>query len=690
MRRHRGAGAAWLVVLALSGCEGPFQHKLEQLRPCWPRCSDGAPVDPVCAVDADCDDGDPCTQDACRTGACIRVPLDADADGSVSSLCGGDDCDDARRDVHPGAAEGPPGSPDCGDGVDNDCDGAVDLVEQACLTGVCDEHGWCWISPRPSGAWLAGVWMASPDEIWTVGTAGTIVRSDGVRFAQTPTGTRLHLRAIWGARSDAIWAVGEDGLILHWDGSGWTQQDSGNTTHDLQGVYGTSSTDVWAVGAAGLVLHWDGVSWSSVSSGTNEALWSVWAASPTEAWFAGDGSTLLRWDGVATQPFSCGLATSFTSIHGVAPDQVWAVGPGAANVFCLWDGQAWSVRSESLGARVVHGTTPASAWAFGLDGRMVRWDGSAWSIYFESPVPTLEHLFAASSVAEDDVWAVGSNGEMIHWNGLAWTRLRPELPESQDFSDVWGCAPDDVWVAGGSAVFHYDGEALTSRAPAVDAFRGFGCDDIWGVNFLGTASHWDGSAWTSEASGAAQVTSIGGTRSDDLWLVTQTAEVWHRDVAGWSLAHTAREPLFDVFAVAEDEVWIVGLNGFLARYDGSQWVELTGPTVADLQAVWASAPDDVWALGRAAAWRWDGAQWSVVPGLPSDWAGIGAGATSIDGRGADDVWLVNAGGLIAHWDGATWTELPAGVAQDLVAVFASPWGEVWLAGRGSTALRRAP
>ncbi|MEZ4339291.1 MAG: putative metal-binding motif-containing protein [Sandaracinaceae bacterium] len=97
----------------------------------------------TCATDAECDDADRCTSDACVDAACVstRIPgcgttscPDRDGDGHGTQFCfGGDDCDDANPAVHPGATE------ICDDGVDNDYDGATDLVDTACAPsgGTC-------------------------------------------------------------------------------------------------------------------------------------------------------------------------------------------------------------------------------------------------------------------------------------------------------------------------------------------------------------------------------------------------------------------------------------------------------------------------------------------------------------------------------------------------------------------------
>ena len=84
----------------------------------------GVPIDEICAeicsiidtggcaVDADCDDGDPCTQDVCTAGTCDNIPQ---ANCCGNGICeSGEDCDTCSSDC-PSTSGGTPGQ--CGNDV---------------------------------------------------------------------------------------------------------------------------------------------------------------------------------------------------------------------------------------------------------------------------------------------------------------------------------------------------------------------------------------------------------------------------------------------------------------------------------------------------------------------------------------------------------------------------------------------
>jgi len=106
---------------------------------------DGCVAAPACAKVADCTAawaGDACKASIrcdAASSVCLFDLLDKDGDGHSPQVCGGDDCDDSVTTILPGQFE-------LCDGKDNDCDGRVDEAEGnpcgsdsagTCMNGIC-------------------------------------------------------------------------------------------------------------------------------------------------------------------------------------------------------------------------------------------------------------------------------------------------------------------------------------------------------------------------------------------------------------------------------------------------------------------------------------------------------------------------------------------------------------------------
>lgn len=83
-------------------------------------CTDDACTESTCAYTYNtepCDTGDPCTVGVCSLGVCAPAgAADDDEDGYGAACGGGNDCNDGNADVYPGAEE-------MCDGIDNQCPG---------------------------------------------------------------------------------------------------------------------------------------------------------------------------------------------------------------------------------------------------------------------------------------------------------------------------------------------------------------------------------------------------------------------------------------------------------------------------------------------------------------------------------------------------------------------------------------
>ena len=604
----------------------------------------------------------------------------------------------------------------------------------------------------PQFAMIDSLDATGPNDVWAVGaiseataenhTETLILHWDGSRWTRVPSpNPSPHfslLKDVVAVAPNEAWAVGlasdeaQGGgqpVILHWDGAAWHFTPPPGALHgseyDLLGVAALAANDVWAVGLYRIEtwdemrpvsLHWDGVRWSVV---------------PVPA-PSGD--------------------VRLVSVAGLAPDNVLAVGrrsipDGDRTPYLVrWNGAAWTTVTDAPGltpgriASAVAVAAPSTALVVGTQQGeqspipeytndrpwLLQWSGTAWrEVNVPGMVVPRNRLNGVAAVSPTDVWAVGNYQDvtdeytpalLLHWDGQAWTRF--DLPHFDWTSDILVSAAalssTDVWAVGGlddrdtPLAVHWNGVQWT-RSPLpplsrfLNAVAARASDDVWAVGYNNDTAydqplivHWDGNVWATRP--APSLTSGDAT-------------------------------LLDVAPLARDNVWAVGWETDLVsdqqrplilHWDGGRWSQLPAPTDpagdVTLACVTASAPDNVWAMGRykhgdvteAVALRWDGAAWTEAPRPALN--GAYSRVEDCLALGPREVYAVGwvtwpyqpEEALVLRWDGVEWTRLaspnPGGRSNRLAALALAgdslwtvghyaQWG--WDAGVRATLVERA-
>ena len=201
--------------------------------------------------------------------------------------------------------------------------------------------------------------------------------------------------------------------------------------------------------------------------------------------------------------------------------------------------------------------------------------------------------------------------------------------------------------------------------------------------------------WTSVEHGltTAELEGIWGGPTN-LWVVGGNGTLLHYDGTAWSHAislEQARElgsrlesaSLQALWGSAPDDVWAVGMA--ILHYDGTAWSDATPEMDLEwLRAIWGGGADDIWAVGnRGAIVHYDRGAWVDVSGDLT-----GEDLLGVWGSGQDDVWAVGEGGIILHYDGTSWTDVTPGLGTRwLNAIWGSAQDDVWAVGNSGTMLR---
>ena len=250
----------------------------------------------------------------------------------------------------------------------------------------------------------------------------------------------------------------------------------------------------------------------------------------------------------------------------------------------------------------------------------------------------LEAVWASSTT---DVFAVGR--AIYHYDGYVWSAMDTGTLTSA--SDVWGSAPDNVFVVGVDGIHRYDGSTWSQEPtgmptePTLYAIWGSSINDIFAVGEAGVILRYDGSLWSQMAAGVS-------------------------------------DPFYGVGGSSSNNVFAVGYMGLLYHFDGVTWSPMVSGTTQPLYDVWASSPTDVFAIGGVTL-RYDGTVWTVMdlPGGPGVW---GSSPTNV---------YATYGGSVMHYDGTSWTESEPWFGQSLKGLFGLSDCDVFAVGGGGAIVR---
>lgn len=315
----------------------------------------------------------------------------------------------------------------------------------------------------------------------------------------SPVDPRFALTAIWGSSANDVWAVGSGGTVVHFDGTTWKLVPSGipDTFH---AVWGSGPNDVWMGSSCSTLYHLAGPTGALEQRPAFAGPGEVYPGRVYTIWGAGSD---VR---VGAQLFGqfdedAGDIVFGTHLRSVGPDAGggWEVARGFDGRFvhgtirAIWgasssdvwmaidnaeeepwtrgsivrgrqeDGGAFtwaSVESQSSAPlESLWGTATGDVWGVGSNGIVRHFKPNAPAFAIED-ANVGKSLHAVSGTSASDVWAVGDDGTIIHFDGTSWSEASVALPlgPKPTLWGVWASAPNDVWVVGDGFILHSTGK----------------------------------------------------------------------------------------------------------------------------------------------------------------------------------------------------------------------------------------
>jgi photosystem II stability/assembly factor-like uncharacterized protein len=193
-----------------------------------------------------------------------------------------------------------------------------------------------------------------------------------------------------------------------------------------------------------------------------------------------------------------------------------------------------------------------------------------------------------------------------------------------------------------------------------------------------TVVRFDGSSWDTQTrlvAGSGSFEDVWGFSATDIWVTGDDGAVIHTSDGGdsWRPVDTTIDgTVTGVWGASDDEVFMVTDVAKFLRCTAddvchvSDILDADGEPIEEIQALWGTASNDLYAVGEGIAVHFNGDVWSEMelpPGLDA------VELTSISGNADGSViWAVGSLGTSLRYEQGEWKQVPSGTDNNLVGV----------------------
>ncbi len=479
-----------------------------------------------------------------------------------------------------------------------------------------------------------------------------------------------------------------------------------------------SANDLWVAGSFASqdpeipyvdgIFHFVDNSWKTVLTGTT--LSAISMVSANEGWAMGWGTIMHYQQGTwsaysgcdgsfaGTCPFE---SVSFSDLVTLPSGDAWAVGGMTA----VGAGELSATESEKIDAAEVQSVI------IYYDKATAKWnkisgDFKGW-------------LNCISLFSDKEGWAVG-NGAILHYEGGIWSEksslLEPPAPTSLNLSNVTMLSSTEAWAIGnswdtGTQILKYNGknwQAIPRSEYELRDLAMLSSSSGWIVGnnqdkttdqSSGVILRYDGTSWqidstnptTQPLAAIDMVSATNGWAVGGGWSWDATTEsgsvILHYDGKNWQLDST--NPLttqLNTISMAPDgsEGWATGYDeNFMLNmlhYSNGAWQLVPNAFVATeftytVRAIDMLSKSDGWAIGsgydanynsKNVLFHYNGTKWQEYN--PTKFSLTDMGLNDITMVSANEGWVVGDQGLLLHFDGNEWQQIPKFSSSSLASI----------------------